>query len=122
MLGKSEFGTTFFRIESIGEGKGNRSLRSIRISLNWNIEKTILLLQLVSMSITNTTSALKIANGAQPGTCKFLRPQEDSDFEKPWSYSPGVMSCNMDFVISEDQVSSVTKSELLKILTDAKKS
>lgn len=122
LLGKSEFGTTFFRIESIGEGKGNRSLRSIRISLNWNIEKTILLLQLVSMSITNTTSALKIANGAQPGTCKFLRPQEDSDFEKPWSYSPGVMSCNMDFVISEDQVSSVTKSELLKILTDAKKS
>lgn len=122
LVGKSEFGTTFFRIESIGEGKGNRSLSSRRISLNWNIEKTILLLQLVSMSVTNIISALKIANGAQPGTCKFFRPQEDSDFEKPWSYSPGVTICNMDFVISEGQVSSVTKSELLKILTDAKKS
>ena len=122
LVGKSEFGTTFFRIESIGKGKGNRSLSSRRISLNWNIEKTILLLQLVSMSVTNIISALKIANGTQPGTCKFLRPQEDSDFEKPWSYSPGVTIFNMDFVISEGQVSSVTKSELLKILTDAKKS
>jgi hypothetical protein len=122
LVGKSEFGTSFFRVESIGEGKGNRSLRSRRISLNWKIERTILQLQLVSMSITNITSALKIANGVQPETCKFLRPQEDSGFEKPWSYSPGVTSFNMDFVISEDQVSSATKSELLKIITDAKKS
>ena len=124
LVGKSEFGTTFFKIESIGEGKSNRSLRSRRISLNWNIEKTILLLQLVSMSVINILSALKIANGVQPGTCKFLRPQEDSDFEKPWSYSPRVTNCNMDFVISEDKVNSVTKSELLKILqlSDVKKS
>ena len=122
LVGKSEFGSTFFRIESIGGGKGNRSLRSKRTSLNWNIEKTMLLLQLVSMSVTNITSALKIANGAPAGTCKFLRPQEDSDFEKPWSYSPGVTSCNMDFVISEDHVRSVTRSELLKILIDANKS
>ncbi len=122
LIGKSDFGTTFFRIESIGKGKGNRSLRSRRTSLNWNIEKTILILQLVSMSVKNITSALKIANGAQPGTCKFFRPQEDSDFDKPWSYSHGVTVCNMDFVISEDQVASVTRSELLKTVTDAKKS
>ncbi len=119
MIGKSDFGTTFFKIESIGEGKGNRSLRSRRISLNWNIEKTTLLLQLVSTSVTNITSALKIVNGAQPGTCKFLRPHEDSDFEKPWSYSTGVPSCSMDFVIPEDQIRSITKAELLEILTDA---
>lgn len=121
LVGKSDFGTTFFRIESIGEGKGNRSLRSRRISLNWDIEKTILLLQLVSMSVTNITSALKIANGAQVGTCKFLRPQEDSHFDKPWSSSPGVTSCNMDFVVAEDQIRSVKKSELLDILNDANK-
>lgn len=122
LVGKSKFGTTFFRIESIGVGKGNRSLRSRRISLNWKIEKTIFLLKLVSMSVTNITSALKIANGVQPGKCKFLRPKEDSDFEKPWSYSPGVTSFNMDFDISEDQISSVTKSDLLKIITHEKKS
>ena len=122
LVGKSEFGTTFFRIESIGDGKRNRSLRSRRISLNWNVEKVILLLQLVSMSITNITSALKIANGATPGTCKLVRPQENSDFEKPWNYSPGVISCNMDYVIPEEQVIFVTKSELQKRINDAKKS
>jgi len=120
LVGKSDYGSTFFRIESVGNGKRNRSLRSRRVSLNWSIERTILLLQLVSMSITNITSALKIINSTKPGTCRFVRPQEDSDFEKPWSYSPGVTSCNMDFVLPEDQIRSVTKSELLEALENAK--
>jgi hypothetical protein len=94
-IGKSDFGSTFFKIEPIGGKKRNRSLRSRRISLNWSIEKTILLIQLVSMSITNITSALKIINGAKAGTCKFVRPQEDSDFETPWSFSTGIASCNI---------------------------
>jgi len=49
-----------------------------------------MLLQLVSMSITNITSALKIVNEAKAGTCNFVRPEEDSDFEEPWNYSPGI--------------------------------
>lgn len=120
LIGNSAFGTTFFKVESIGEVKGNRSLISRKISLNWKIEKAMLLLQLVSMSITNITSALKITNGAQPGRCKFLRPEEDSDFNTPWSYSPGVTSCNINFVTPEDQVSPVTKQELLEILATRK--
>jgi len=122
LVGKSEFGTTFFRIEPIGVGKRNRSLRSRRTALNWNIEKVILLIQLASISIKNITSALKIVNGAKGGTCEFVRPQENSDFEKPWSYSPGVINCNIDYVIPEEQIISVTKSELQKVINDAKKS
>ena len=121
-LGHSEHGTTYFKLEPIGEEKGNRSLRSRRHSLNWRIEKTALLIQLVSMSITNVTSALKIANGAEGGTCKFLRPVEDDDFDKPWSFSTGVTSFNMDFVIPENEVKSTTKTELLKRINEAKKS
>jgi len=121
LVGKSDFGTTFFKIEPIGKGKGNRSIRSRRISLNWKIEKVVLLTQLVSMSINNVVSALKIANGAKAGICKFLRPQDDEDFEKPWEYSPGVINCSMDSVINEDEVVSVTKKELLEKLRNKKK-
>ena len=69
------------------------------------------------MSINNVVTALKIANGAKSGTCKFLRPQEDTDFEKPWQYTPGVTSCNMDFVIDEAQVIPITRKELLDKLS-----
>ncbi len=62
-LGKSDYGTSFFTIEPIGRGKGNRSIRSRRVSVNWCIENTILHIQLISMAIRNLTSALKIAGG-----------------------------------------------------------
>ncbi|HXF90342.1 MAG TPA: hypothetical protein VNJ29_00265, partial [Candidatus Nitrosotenuis sp.] len=90
MIGGSEFGTSFFNIEAVGKVKRNRSIRSRRTSINWKIEKIILLIQLISMSITNVVSALKIANGVDPSTCKFNRPSKDSDFETPWQYSPAV--------------------------------
>ncbi|MCB1949644.1 hypothetical protein [Nitrosomonas sp.] len=121
LIGKSDFGTTFFRMESIGKRNGNRSIRSRRVSVNWKIERTILLLQLVSMSIQNITSALKISNGAQAGTCKFSRPQGDSDFDRPWSFSPGATNCSMDFVIPEECVTPFSKQELLKMIKDQMK-
>ncbi|MCK5606696.1 hypothetical protein KAR91_32640 [Candidatus Pacearchaeota archaeon] len=89
-------------------------MRSRKHSLNWRIEKTALLIQLASMSITNVTSALKFANGAESGTCKFLRPVEDEDFEKPWSFFTDVTSFKMDYVMPENEVKSTTRSELLK--------
>ena len=113
LLGQSDFGTSFFRIERIGRANENRSLRSRRISINWKLEKVILDAQLVSMSINNVVSALKIANGEESGTCRFLRPQEDSDFERPLQHSPGVTSTSMDFEINESHIVSISKEELL---------
>jgi len=119
--GGSDFGTSFFKIESIGGGNGNRSIRSRRVAINWKIEKVILLTQLVSMSINNLVVALKIANGTKANTCKFLRPQNDEDFEKPWEYSPGVINCSIDFVINDDEVRAITKKKLLEKLENKNK-
>lgn len=81
-----------------------------------------MLIQLISMSITNVSSALQIVNGANPGEKRFVRPSEDSDFDKPWQFSPGVMNCSMNFVIGPDQVVPVTKKELLEKLKKYRKS
>jgi len=113
-LGKSDYGTSFFTTEAIGKRKGNRSIRSRRASINWSIENTILHLQLISMAIGNITSALKVANGAKAGTCQFHRPQQDSDFQRPWSITTGISSCNMDYVIHEEEIITATKSEILE--------
>jgi hypothetical protein len=67
-------------------------------------------------------SALKIANGAEAGTCSFVRPPENSDFKKPWEHSTGVASFNMDYIIPEENIAYVSKSDLLKRINDAKKS
>jgi len=122
LLGHSDYGATFFKLETIGNEKRNRSLKSRRISLNWKIEKVSLLIQLISMSITNVVSALKIANGSNPATTKFVRPSEDDDFEKPWMYSPVVTVCSMDFVIEESKVVLTTRRELLDKLKKLRKS
>lgn len=121
VIGSSEHGVTFFKIETIGSQKGNRSIRSRRTSTNWTVENIALLIQLVSMSINNLVSALKIVNGAKAGTCKFLRPEEDTDFDKPWEHIPGITNCNMDIVINENDVATTTRKELLNKINEHKK-
>ncbi len=117
-IGHSEYGTTYFKLEPIGKAKDNRNLRSRRHSINWRIEKTVLLLQLASMSIANISSALKIANGFDATKCKYFRPTEDAVFKTPWSFSPGITGFNMDFVISDSDVAPTTKESLLKMISD----
>jgi hypothetical protein len=68
------------------------------------------------MSIANVIGALRIVNGTSPSTVQFHRPSDDQDFTRAWSYSPGVTSMNMDFVIDPRQIPNVTKAELLEQL------
>ena len=89
-LGQSAFGATFLKIEPLGAAKGSPHIRSRQTSVNWSLERVILLHQLVYMSINNVVSALKVANGYAPSSCRFLRPENDSDFEQPWTHSTGV--------------------------------
>jgi len=113
-IGSSDCGTTYFKIESSGGEKGNRSLCSKRMSLNWRIEKVSLLTQLISMSIRNIVSALQIVNGIEANTVQFQRPIDDNAFEKPWEFHTGVISCNIDYAIDEQCIIPTTKEELLK--------
>jgi hypothetical protein len=116
MVGASEYGTTFFKVETIGALQDNRSLKSTRKSLNWRVEKVSAQLQLVYMSIVNIVSALKVMNGEDANECQFLRPSKDTDFENPWLYSTGVTNMSMDFVINAEDVKVTTKKELIEII------
>ncbi|MGE0557250.1 MAG: hypothetical protein AB7E73_02150 [Burkholderiales bacterium] len=116
MIGKSNHGATFLKIENMAGGRLGPHIRSRKTSINWTTERVILQFQLVGMSINNVVSGLKILNGYSAGTCKFLRPQEDADFEKPWQHSVGVTRANFDYVLDEDRLPPVTKTELLSKL------
>lgn len=113
MIGESDHGATFLKIENMAGGRLGPHIRSRETSVNWSTERVILQFQLVGMSINNVVSGLKVLNGYSAGTCKFLRPHEDADFDKPWNYSVGVTSANFDYVLDEDRLPPVTKTELL---------
>lgn len=117
-IGGSQFGATFLKIESLGAGKGSRHVRSRQTSVNWSLERTILLHQLVHMSINNAVSALKVINKYKPGECLFLRPEDDEDFQEPWRYSPGVTSMNFDHALDESLLPQITKADLLAKLRE----
>ena len=112
-IGKSAFGATFLKIEPFGSAKGTRHIRSRQTSVNWSLERIILLHQLVHMSINNVVSALKVLNRYKPGECRFLRPENDSDFTEPWEHSPGVTCMNFDHELDESHLPASTKAELL---------
>lgn len=112
-IGKSAFGATFLKIEPLGSAKGTRHIRSRQTSVNWSLERIILLHQLVHMSINNVVSALKVVNQYKPSECRFLRPENDSDFTEPWKYSSGVTSMNFDHELDDDLLPSLNKAELL---------
>lgn len=112
-LGESAFGATFLKIEALGSSKGTPHIRSRQTSVNWSLERIVLLHQLVYMSINNAVSALKIVNNYPPSTSRFLRPENDLDFEQPWKHSPGVTSFNVDYVLDERLLPCLSKKELL---------
>lgn len=122
LLSHSNFGASFFKIEPISADKKNRSIRARRTSVNWSPERTVLSLQLVYMSLNNVISALRIVNGWSASECKFLRPENDEDFNEPWRHTPGVTSINFDHVIDEKNTVSITKQELLERIHGAKES
>lgn len=112
-LGKSNFGATFLKIEALSHISGSRHIRSRQISVNWSLERIVLLHQLVYMSIKNVVSALKIVNNYSPSTCLFVRPENDSDFLRPWTFTTGVTSINIDYDIDQNLLPAWTKAQLL---------
>jgi len=117
MIGGSEFGASFIMVEPVGGNKKNRCLKSKRTSLNWAIEETSLLLQLTAMSISNVLSLLKIHNGEKANEITFLRPTDDADFERAWSYSPSVLKGGINMVIDEAAIPFQSKKDLLEKLS-----
>ena len=113
-IGGSDFGSSFFTCEPLQkEGKSN--FRARRLSRNWVPENFINALHLLSMSISNVVSTLRIVNGEDPGKCLFHNPDRPEAFDTPWSLSCGLTDANMDRILTADQVEPKTKQEILDV-------
>lgn len=112
-IGGSEFGTSFFYREFIfNNNKVNFSPKNQ--SLNWNPENLANGLFLISLSINNVISALKIANGVDPKTCQFLVPDTEESLELPWKHVIGATAFNFNVEINPKLVRPITKEDILQ--------
>lgn len=116
-IGGSKYGATFFKVSRVGKSNKSRSLKSVRTSVNWSMERTARQIQLAGMSIENIISSLKVINGAKGSEVKFVRPAEDNDFDIPWSHSTGVSHFAIDFLASESNTEETSKEQLLQIVS-----
>src|SRR6266508_202354 len=113
LWGESEFGSTFFSVEPLDESK--RNFRLIRYSRGWQLENFYVGLHLISLSLQNVLTFLKIANGIDPSTVEFVWPSPESLFDEPWKKHPSFSGMSMNNVITAEQITPFTKDEILSV-------
>jgi hypothetical protein len=110
LMGSSQFGN--YTSEKLHD---SRNFRILRKSRNWNPWKFVYALQLISMSINNIVSTLKMMHGV-PGSealCTF--PDNEELFDLPWKQRlPGMTTFSMNPHLTESMVTPMTKDEILK--------
>lgn len=111
-LGYSEFGSSFFTTQILGNPKKNPNFRGQRCSLNWNPESMSESLQLISMSINNIITYLRIINSDNSNDFAYSFPKEKGFFGKPWAKTPGVISSTFEIVLEENQIKPFTKKTI----------
>jgi hypothetical protein len=122
-IGSSEFGSSFFAADKIGDEKYTKdpNFRIVNHSLNWNPEAVSYSILLASMSINNVQSFLKIANGVNCENVIFLRPEDDDSFNEPLRMPNAPISSSFNLVINESDIKRYTKSEMKDILNKVNK-
>lgn len=124
LLGKSDFGSSFFIPESITDSKDSKHhIRLKRCNLNWNPEDMLYGLKLVALSLNNIVNYLKIINGVPADQVQFYRLTDSTLYEEPWkrSNNMGINSMTWtEFQITEDDIEKFSKEEILSVYKNEK--
>lgn len=116
-LGGSVFGTSYFKVERIDGSRLN--FRPRRESRNWDPGNMLNGLGLMSMSIKNTVSFLRILNGDPSNQCEFGSPDRKEAFDEPWRRCVGPISFGLDTAIGPGDIRACTKEEVVSSYSGA---
>lgn len=116
LMTHSKWGSSFYRLDRFGgNDKANRSVRSVRHCVNWNVWNTAAATQLLAMSTRNVISTIQICNGSKASALKFYLV-DDEDFKKPWATSVGLMDhATFDLVMEDDSGYHSTAEQLTSV-------
>jgi hypothetical protein len=116
-LGGSTFGTSYFVKEHI-ISSNKINFRPRRHFRNWSPQNLTKGLILISMSIKNVISFLRIFNGVDPKKCQVETPTTKETFEEPWKESIGVTHFDFDLVIEKEHIALFSKDDIFKSYTE----
>jgi hypothetical protein len=111
-LGGSTFGTSFFTAQRIIDDQ-RLNFHPRNLSRNWDPEDLLHALILISMSINNVVSFLRILNGVPGDKCRFLNPRNSDEFDTPWRSRISVTDTAWDTAVSVSDIVPATKSDVL---------
>jgi hypothetical protein len=121
LLGESEFGSSYYAFEQIGDAKGHGQLRHhLR---NWSPEDMAWGLYLISTSLSNIISALRITNGVRADQVRFQWPADIDSFAEPWKRTVRLGTTSMrgfSITIPQDLIQVFTRDEIVSQYKDGK--
>lgn len=115
-MGGSEYGTSFFTpVEFESEDKALKKLHyQVEEQMkNWDPVVLAIRLRLISESINNILSFLKITNGRNPKEVRYIWPEDISVFDTAWEVKGGVFAFNAHMIIPNERIEFYTREELL---------
>lgn len=122
-MGGNEFGTSFFMQENIcekGVPNGKYHFRVRQYNVNWDPYTIGFRVRLLSSSIQNVLSFLKIINGVRPDKVQFHWPSDLSVFEEAFRPLSGPMHMSSGTIINQKHIKVFTKEEILATLNSKK--
>lgn len=122
-LGSSAYGSTFIKVKDlkyITKQKGDKSIYSERVSLNWSHEQNTELLQLLHMSIFNIISVLKITNKIEENG-HYLIPEDTNIFNTVFKPTNEINSLTFKPELNIKEMRYLNKQDLSRMIDDYKK-
>jgi len=116
LVGHSDYGSSFWTTEKIAEPKRHIQLR--RHSRNWSPEDMANGMLLISFSLTNIISCLKILNGVDPQSVQFHWFNDEEVYTLPWEHATaiGVQGLRWPHVpVPTEHIQEFTKEEMLSM-------
>jgi hypothetical protein len=113
LFGKSEFGSRFFTVEP--QDKKIHNFWLIKHHRAWQLERFYIGLHLISDSLQNILSFLKIKNGIDPSKVEFVWANPESLFDEPWKKYPSLSEMSMNNVMMSEYIAPFSDDEILSV-------
>ena len=118
LLAKTEYGSKFYTVEALDAEAADKSRRQLLLTQHfrsWQPEKFHLGIYLISLSLQNVLSFLKIISGAEPSHVQFSWPSDETHFTAPWVTNINSSGMGLDIGAMPMQITPFTKEQILSV-------
>ncbi|MEI8196605.1 MAG: hypothetical protein WCI73_11905 [Phycisphaerae bacterium] len=111
-LGGSSYGSSFYGVERI-DGMDKSNVRMVHHARNWSPDEFIARLQLLSISMRNVLSFLKVILGASPQSQQFVWPADPELFARCFQFDVGVNESSFNLILTKDNIVPQSKDQIV---------